>query len=266
LRPDKLKYTEDGKVEFIVEDQGCWSLATLPEGADPPVWTDSRDLDIETNEKWTKVNDSLIHVLITFCFQELTFGAKFGVWDDDLTEYFRSDHAAVQPLWLGGQYAYPELPYNFYLMDGDVLVGEFYGGDCFFGANNENGIARLKAKESRIVTLIVSTPTSWRVDVREDGSGEVGVFPDEQSYADIPPGTFDFAALRDDLLAQLIDTGDYRQVPLVSFMRSGRGYAKGQGVGNRQLIRQLFDRALAAACDKKPGHDRTKRTVPLGIE
>ena len=91
-----------------------------------------------STEKWIKVSDSLIDTLITFCFQELTFGSKFGYWDNNLSDYFKSGKAKIMKIW-EGQYVWGE-KYMFYLMNDNILVGDF-DGDFFLGANNENEIA-----------------------------------------------------------------------------------------------------------------------------
>jgi hypothetical protein len=267
LRPSRLQWT-DGRVVFIVENQGVWSLATETAGEDASVWIDADDVGPEECEKWPKVNDSLARLLITFCLQELTFGAKFGVWDTKLTELFRSGQPNVTPLWLHGTYVRPECNYNFYLMDDDVLVGDFSGSGtedtCFFGANCERGIARIQANESPIVSVRLSTPTNWTVEIRADGSGEIGVFMKLESQAVFPPGTFDFVDLRDNLLASHKETGDYRTMPLVFFMRSGRGYAQGKGLPDWDLAKRILNKAIAAGMNKKPLFDVCCREVPFG--
>ena len=268
LRPSRLEWTDDGKVVFIVENQGVWSLATRTAGDDAPVWIDAEDVGIEKCDEWPKANDSLASLLTTFCLQELTFGARFGVWDTELTRLFRSGLPNITPLWLNGTYVWPECNYSFYLMDDDVLVGDFSGAGtddrCFFGANSGSGIARIQANESPIVTVRLSTPTNWTVEVRQDGSGEVEVFMEPDSKATFRPGTFDFEALRDELLACHTKSADYRTTPLVYFMRSGRGYADGKGVPDWGLVKQVLNEAIAAGMNKEPRFDACCRKVPFG--
>ena len=265
LRPDRLELSSDGKVKFIVENQGVWSLATLSSGDDPPVWIDIEEIGFGRSDEWPVANDSLSHCLTTFCLQELTFGARFGVWDSELSKLFRSGQQKITPLWLNGTYASPESKYSFYLMEGDVLVGHFPFGDdsLFFSANSEQGIAWIRAHESPIVTVRLSIPTGWNVLVHQDGSGEVYVFSHPESKATFSPGTINFAALRDDLLAIHADSGDYRRTPLVYFMRSGRGYSDGLGISDWNPVMQVIEKSISSATQKEPHFDTCLREIPF---
>ena len=85
---DRLEPDSAGLVDFVEENQGVRSLTTeLTDSFDAPLYAKGDyGLVVEDIEEWKSVNPSLASFLITFCFQELTFGSRTGVWDADLTD------------------------------------------------------------------------------------------------------------------------------------------------------------------------------------
>ncbi len=270
LRPSHLQWTDDGKVIFLRENQGVWQLAANAEGDDSPVWCDMNEVGVDRISEWPQVHDSLAQLLITYCFQELTFSCRFGEWDTALTAYFKSGEANIVPLWQNGIYVWPEAEFSFYLMDGEVLVANFAGmldeDTYYFGANSPAGIAILQAREAPIIRYTVQTPSQWNVTINTDGSAEVGVFTKPDAKAICPPGTFDFEALRDRLLACRKEDGTYRVDPTICFFRADRGSAKGELLTDWDLVRQVFAKAFQHAENKGPDFDSCTQSIPLEHE
>ena len=120
----------------------------------------------------------------------------------------------------------------------------------------------LTANQSEIARLTVSTPSQWMLDVLPDGSGRIGVFGQREVKAAVPAGTFDFAALRDRLLAACGEGGDCADPSLVFFFRSGRGYAEGKAVRDVSLVAGTIERALNAATGRGEAFERLLRERP----
>lgn len=266
LRPERLQWTDDSKVVFLQENQGCWLMAANAEGEDSPVWCDTQDEGIERIDQWPQISNSLAELLVTFCFQELTFGSRYGEWDTSLSRRFESEDSEKLLLWENGRYAWSECNYNFYLMDGDILVGDFQGmgsDDFFFGANSDDAIDRIELLESPIVACYLETPTRWRVDLFENGSAKVSVLTQNNSEATCTPNTFDFRSIRDELLSKVTDGGRYGEDTTAFFFREGRGYAQGQTLKDWSVVEGLFAKAFANIDREESSFAECRRTIPL---
>ncbi len=261
---DRLEPVDD-RIVFIHENQGCWSLATLPEGADPPVWGRGDGIGDDREHGWVKVNDSLSHLLTTFCFQELTFGSKEGHWDAELTAYFRGGSAKIEPLWLDGTYVWDDTRFSFYLMDDAVLVGDFDGGELYFGANGDAGIRLLGEREGPVVDIGITTPDHWSVQIHRDGSASLYLSGWSESGARTPEGVFHFDELRRDLQSRLSDEVRVGTNPIGFFHRSGRSCTQGIGITDKDFVRRVFRQAVEAATEKESRFEQKLREVPIRV-
>ena len=100
------------------------------------------------------------------------------------------------------------------------------------------------------------------LSIRPDGSATL-TLPDRfDSSALAPPGTFDFASVRDQLRAVCVE-GKPRTNPwYVTFLRSGQTSCWGQGIDDTRLAGQLFRFALEAVVSKEAAFDDLMRDFP----
>ncbi|MCM2370698.1 hypothetical protein [Aporhodopirellula aestuarii] len=113
----------EGKLVFVIENQGCWMIGTLTEGSDPPVWVREN----EDGAPWRKLGDSLTEFLVTFCLHEIVFGARYRTHVDNILDRFRELGCHVSPLWINSPYVYlfddqATRPISFHMVDGKFLV------------------------------------------------------------------------------------------------------------------------------------------------
>ncbi len=261
LRPvDRLEVSPDGKLIFIDENQGNWTCATLPEGDDPPVWVE----DVFNNYgqgKWGLVSESLSQFLVTFCLRELLSGSKFHLMDKGLEQLFESSKAEAIPLWTEGAYPNWEEKFSFYLLHGSVMVGDV-GGGIWFAANHEEGIHFLESHQGEIRKVGLSMESSWSLDIEQDGSAKLTLSNQFDSSALAPPGSFDFASVRDQLRAVCTDMKPRSNPWYVTFLRSGQSSCFGQGIDDTRLAKEIFRRALTAVVSKEAAFDDLMRDFP----
>lgn len=113
---------EEGRFEFLVENQGVWICETNTHAEDPPVYSNSSSLDGNYDDI-SIVCDSLSHFLTTFCLHELLFGSPYLFTAESApNKVGQLVKEALTPLWLDGQYVYPDAKYSFHLCRGEVLI------------------------------------------------------------------------------------------------------------------------------------------------
>lgn len=242
---DNLKSAEDGKISFLVENQGNWNCRTLSEGEDPPVWCNGGHLD-EAGHFFRGdqlVCDSLSRFLTTFVLRELTFGSHLCLWDEGLSARFASERDAALPVWAGGPYV-SEADQDFYLWR-DVLVAEL-GGSPAFAANHDPGVAFLTTNQGPVQMINLGLGWTWRLFIRSDGSARILYHrgPAERS-AEARPGMFDFRGLLEVLSRMASDEGDLQRDALVCFQRKGQmALVQSKYLHDVELVKSLFRRAM----------------------
>jgi hypothetical protein len=257
---DRLEPTPDGKLIFIDENQGNWTCATLPVEDDPPVWFEDV-FNPDAKEQWALVTESLSQFLVTFCLRELLFGSKFLLMDNGLEQLFESSKAEAFPLWTEGAYPNWDEKFSFHLLHRSILVGDV-GGGIWFGANHDEGIRFLETHQGEIRTVGLSVESSWSLDIQPDGSAKLNLSNQFDSSALAPPGTFDFASVRDQLRAACTDAKPRINPWLVTFLRSGQTSCWAQGIEDASLAGEIFRRALEAVVSKEPAFDDLMRRFP----
>jgi hypothetical protein len=260
--PEQLKHTPDGKLIFLNENQGNWRCATLPEGDDPPVWVENVFGTYGQGE-WGLVTNSLSRFLVTFCLQELLFGSRICLHDKNLLRHFESANDEAVPLWVGGPYAH-DRDLSFHLLHGCVLVGPGSGLRCF-AANHDSGLRFLTAHQGEIREVDLGLHASWSLSILPDGSAKLTLPNWSDSSARTPAGTFDFAAVRDRLLADCSETGAGNAEWYAAFPRSGQSSCRGMAVTNARLARTLFRRAIKAVTTREAKFDELLRRFPPPI-
>ena len=82
------------------------------------------------------------------------------------------------------------------------------------------------------------------------------------SSAFAPPGTFDFASVRDQLRAVCTEVMPRSNPWYVTFLRTGQTSCFGQGIDDTRLAKGLFRRALAAVVSKEAAFADLMRDFP----
>lgn len=123
LLPFESLAIEEGKLVFVVENQGVWHAGTLTAEEDPPVWARLNEPD----SPWLKVSDSLMQFLVTFCLHETVYGALHKTHVDGILDRFVQMGCHITPLWLDAPYIclrddQVTRPLSFHLVDGRYLV------------------------------------------------------------------------------------------------------------------------------------------------
>jgi hypothetical protein len=260
---NQLERTPDGKLTFLDESSGNWSCATLPEGDDPPVWVDDTFEEYHQG-KWGLVANSLSQFLVTFCLRELMHGSKRCLSGKALTDVFESSKEHAVPLWVNQPYVYLPKGYSFYLLHGRVLVGQGHGA-TWLAANHKDGIRFLESHQGGIRQVTLAPHGSWSLSIEPDGSAEITLPNWFDSSARAPAGTFDFARVRDQLLAACAPEGAGMGQWYASFPRTGVPGCDGRRLDDIELAHKLFRQAVAALESKEDQFDELATKFPLPI-
>lgn len=144
LRLSDVEICIDGKLKFLVENQGVWDCRTLAEGDDPPVWCCDDDFDEDDECHQARiVCPSLSRFLVTFLLQEMMLGSRLSLLsylstpNTGLSEAIRRDWSQTIPVWRNGVYV--DCAEAAYFLWNDCLVLQ-NAGDFGFAANSSTGI------------------------------------------------------------------------------------------------------------------------------
>lgn len=108
----------------------------------------------------------------------------------------------------------------------------------------------------------MSLESFWSLDIQPDGSAMLTLPNRFDSSVFAPPGTFDFASVRDQLRAVCTE-GKPRTNPwYVTFLRSGQTSCWGQGIDDTRLAGELFRHALEAVASKEAAFDDLMQEFP----
>lgn len=156
----------DGKLVFVVENQGVWEVGTEQEGEDPPVW-----VSVERGP-WLKLDESLTSFLVTFTLHETVYGCRHYGFGKDILNTLDDAGLHIAPLWLDKPYPHPShsapiWSLSFYVANGTFLVMD----DCWCGTNKPDPWQYLPslfqppspAGESRSFSLYAPIPEHIKV-------------------------------------------------------------------------------------------------------
>ena len=107
---------------------------------------------------------------VTFVLQELMFGSKRSLSDENLNTRFKLERQTAIALWTDGPYVYNNR-HNFLLWR-DVVVAEIFA-DPFFAANSEVGVTFLTENQSPISEVQIDVARHWSLVIRRDGSAHI---------------------------------------------------------------------------------------------
>ena len=151
--PDQIELTPDNKIKFYMEYQGDWTLVTLPDKRDPPVWIQGSWFDQDTGDECEgerKLNISLStclinHVLLNTIAE--TENSPCRVSGDLARNYFTENQQQAVKIW---EISEPGFPFwysgDFYLLPDGILAfngGLFSDKGLSLYASRPRGIQRL---------------------------------------------------------------------------------------------------------------------------
>ena len=101
--------------------------------------------------------------------------------------------------------------------------------------------------KNSIRQITARSATGWLLTIDPDGSGSVGYGSSGLDFVAFGEGTFDFAAVRDALLAQSLSEGSIRRDFAVAFVHAGETSTTARYVPNPELMKTLFEKGVASA-------------------
>ena len=110
---------------------------------------------------------------------------------------------------------------------------------------------------------IFHVSTGWHLNIRPDGSGLVGYGSSGSDFAPFDQHTFDFAAVRDRLLAlSVAERGNTSDIP-VAFHQAGVTSTRCRYVSDEETVNLLFVKAIERANKAGTRVDQLLRTRPV---
>lgn len=136
---------ENGRITFIMENQGNWTCEVVANDDHSPVYCDADKLWDDSIKGHEIVCHSLEHFLVTFCLQELVFSSKFvGTLNGELDqELFREK---IVPIWLNGLYTYKEPTHSFFL-SGDKLMIMDDSSTLWYAAQDKEALSLIERND-----------------------------------------------------------------------------------------------------------------------
>jgi hypothetical protein len=168
LVPFELLRTENSKLWFAAENQGCWQAYTETSGDDPAVWFTADETDPVLE------HPSLANFLVTLCLQELVMGCPVLYAGEELTKKLKACGHRVTPLWTEGLFpGYDRLRNpQFHFIDGRVLMFNDYWLGFQYAELSEtfsdalDGCNRVHPPETRSMADYLASPDRNPMAVR----------------------------------------------------------------------------------------------------
>ena len=148
---------KEGRVTFVMENQGNWTCQVEAGNDDSPVYSDAYlSWTVDASEP-AVVSESIYHFLKTFCLQEIVLGCKhlYGVYGsmEDTQGVFKD---SLEEIWIDGHYVYPEgeEPTHMIYRCGDALLMEM-NKDLWLGYNSDSPSAINLEELSKLRTVVI---------------------------------------------------------------------------------------------------------------
>lgn len=157
----------------------------------------------------------------------------------------------------------------------EILVCQMDETSFSFGANSQVGIEKLLALQGPALALRISTKTDWSLEITANGSGRIFHWPRPNqlnpftvmSSANLPLGLFNF----DNIVEQLSSSISQEQnaqsssIASVHFEYEGSSEPYWQKIDELQLVKQLFDKAIAHTINPDPEFAECLKKNPLHL-
>lgn len=151
--PDQIELTSDGKIKFYMEYQGDWTLVTLPDKRDPPVWIRGSWFDPDTGDECKgeqkldiSLSTCLVHHILINTIAE-TENSPCRVGGTLARDYFAEHQEQAVKIWELPDSGFPFwYTGEFYLLPDGILAfnGGLYSDESLsLYASRPRGIQRL---------------------------------------------------------------------------------------------------------------------------
>lgn len=126
---------KENRVEFLSENQGCWTCEVDANQEISPVYSNISDIWEEEESGHIPCNPSLYHFLKTFCLQELVFGCEYLVPREEIESLQKHLQLELFPIWSNANYLLQDdEPLQFYLL-GDTILVMYLDDEYWIGSN-----------------------------------------------------------------------------------------------------------------------------------
>jgi hypothetical protein len=119
----------------------------------------------------------------------------------------------------------------------------FLGCLILAGCNDHPQSNKIK---SEIVNIDISTPSGWRLTIKQDGSGQVGFGSHSVDFAGFEKNTFDFSEVVQKLETKLEPWGSISAKIAVSLWNKSDTSMNAQYTSDKSLVSKFFEKALSA--------------------
>ncbi len=109
-----------------------------------------------------------------------------------------------------------------------------------------NDQPQLNKTKSEFVSVDISTPSGWRLTIKQDGSGQVGFGSHAVDFAGFEKNTFDFSDVIQKLEPKLEPQGSISTQIAVSLWKIGEISVNAKYISDKSLVSKLFEKALSA--------------------
>jgi len=111
------------------------------------------------------------------------------------------------------------------------------------GCNDQSQLNKIK---SEFVNIDISTPSGWRLTIKQDGSGQVGFGSHAVDFAGFERNTFDFSDVIQKLESKLEPQGSISTEIAVSLWKKGETSINAKYISDKTLVSKFFQKALSA--------------------
>ncbi len=124
-----------------------------------------------------------------------------------------------------------------------ILIFTILGCLILVGCNDQSQLNEIK---SEFVSIDISTPSGWRLAIKQDGSGQVGFGSHAVDFAAFEKNTFNFFDVIQKLETKLEPQGSISTQIGVSLWKKRESSINAQYISDKTLVSKLFEKALSA--------------------
>jgi hypothetical protein len=119
----------------------------------------------------------------------------------------------------------------------------FLGCLILAGCNDQPQVNKVK---SEYVTINISTPSGWRLTIKQDGSGQVGFGSHAVDFAGFEKNTFNFSDVIQKIESKLEPQGSISTKIAVSLWKKGETSINAKYISDKNLVSKYFQKAFSA--------------------
>jgi hypothetical protein len=109
--------------------------------------------------------------------------------------------------------------------------------------NDQTQLSKIK---SEYVNIDISTPSGWRLTIKQDGSGQVGFGSHIADFSTFQKNTFNFSDVIQKLESKLEPQGSISTQIAFSLWKKGETSVNAKYISDKNLVSKFFEKALSA--------------------